>query len=141
MKKGDVFLPFYDEIEWINKSKGKIEFPCILLFWSISCSQCKSAIRRLQKIQSTYGNEISIISVHMPRSSYDNDVERVKSFVINNRIEMEVALDHQFKLSDHFQNYYVPTAYLFDETKRLITTASGQNCLNRIEKEIKEQLL
>ena len=68
---------------WIN-SAANVPYPSptLVQFWAISCPICKMNMPRLQEFLDTYREHgLQLISVHMPRSEADMDVEKVKAAV------------------------------------------------------------
>lgn len=91
----------------------------LIYFWSISCNQCETSIIKLKELQQLFQNKLTIIAIHMPRSEEDKDVKAIKSKLKQLAIALPVYVDQHLRLTNAFENRFVPAYYLFDKEKKL----------------------
>ncbi|WP_100011107.1 redoxin domain-containing protein [Lentibacillus sediminis] len=115
--------------------------PVLVHFWSISCDLCERAIRQINQLRDDYGDAITILSVHMPRSEKDKDTGQIKKKARDHGITQPIAVDNDEEMTKAFRNRYVPAYYLFDASGRLRHYHSGSGGVNMLEKRIKRLLV
>jgi thiol-disulfide isomerase/thioredoxin len=133
-------LPALDgATEWIN-GDGEIASSAIqnrvalIHFWSVSCGICKENLPRLQEWRNKYGDDLTLVAVHMPRYPADQDLTAVQEVINKYEIVEPCAVDNLHKLRDAFQNEqgYVPAYYLFDREQKLRSFAAGERGLSMV---------
>lgn len=135
-----MFLPFQKPLNWLNKSPSlnkKVEFPLLLVFWSISCMDCKSLLRQLHSFSKETPEDVSILLIHMPRSPHDQNEVAVGQVVKDLKLNFPVLLDHNFVVSDAYKIQSVPIVMLFDRHEKLVLSAMGKNSIQRIKRALK----
>ncbi|MFD2704971.1 TlpA family protein disulfide reductase [Salibacterium lacus] len=125
---------------WINEF-WKEEYaedgrPVLVHFWSLSCSHCEKAMPALNRLLSRYRTSLHVLSVHMPRSSKDQDMDKVKQKADDLNIIHPLLVDNDNQISDEFQNDYVPSYYLFHPNKTLFHTQAGDSGMKLLRKKI-----
>ncbi len=128
---------------WINSAANVPDpSPTLVQFWAISCPICKMNMPRLQEFLDTYREQgLQLISVHMPRSEADMDVEKVKAAVKELGLTGPCAIDNDHTLGDRFQTGGVwPCYFLFDAEGKLRSRAAGALGIKMAENSLKRLL-
>lgn len=86
----------------------------LVYFWSISCNQCEHSIAKLKKLEQIFSGKLSIVTVHMPRSEEDKQIDLIKQKTEKLQITFPVYIDNKLKISNEFTNQIVPAFYVFD---------------------------
>nr|WP_106783931.1 redoxin domain-containing protein [Lysinibacillus timonensis] len=125
---------------WIN---GKItnkelvgEKPTIIHFWSVSCHMCTETIPNMMNFLNQYSDNLHVVSVHMPRSKSDTDLNRIKELAEKYGLNHPIYVDNDLILTDVFDNQYVPAYYLFDRRGILRHYQAGESGMKMLEKRI-----
>ncbi|MFP3918221.1 redoxin domain-containing protein [Lysinibacillus telephonicus] len=126
--------------KWIN---GKVtrsqligEKPTLIHFWSVSCHQCKEAMANVNRICEQYKDQLNVVAVHMPRSEEDTDIKQIKKTAAKFNISHPVFVDNFLKLTDAFNNQFVPAYYVFDKFGVLRHYQSGSRGTKMVETSI-----
>lgn len=129
---------------WLNgevKREDLIgEKPTLIHFWSVSCGLCKDAMREVNKFRDQYKEKLNVVAVHMPRSEEDTNIEKIKEVAQEFNITQPIFVDNSLKLSDLFENQYVPSYYVFDYTGVLRHYQAGGNGMKMLEKRVNRVL-
>lgn len=112
------------------------EKPTLIHFWSVSCYLCKEEMKDINILLQRYKNQLNIISVHMPRSREDTNLEVVKNVAKKFYMKQPIYIDNNMTLTDIFENEYVPSYYLFDQSGRLRHFQSGGGGMGMLERRI-----
>ncbi|MFZ4450314.1 TlpA family protein disulfide reductase [Salibacterium aidingense] len=132
------------ETLWLNKEWKKEELigskPTLIHFWSVSCGLCEEAMPKLNKLRDSYQNAVHFVSVHMPRSKRDRDIDKITKGAERNGITQAVFVDNDHLLTNAFQNEYVPAYYLFDKDGRLYHVQTGDDGIRLLRKKIERIL-
>ena len=125
---------------WLNGEVTKHiligDKPTFIHFWSVSCSLCKEAMPKINAVRDLYKDELNVIAVHLPRSEADLDVEQVKKVADRYHITQPIFIDHKHKLTDAFNNEYVPAYYIFDKNGKLRHYQAGGSGLKLLTKRL-----
>lgn len=125
-------LPEFEGVTaWVNDTISKSDLagrPVLVHFWSISCHMCKESLPQINEWRNNYEKEynLQVIGVHMPRSEKDTDMEAVKETINKYSLTHPIAIDNKHKITDAFQNEYVPAYYLFDDKLQLRHFQAGE---------------
>lgn len=126
---------------WLNGKYEKADLvgkkPTLIHFWSISCSLCKDTIDYINNLRDRYKGELYVIAVHMPRSDGDMNLDQVKKAAALYDIMQPIFVDNDLKLSDAFDNQYVPAYYVFDKEGQLRHYQSGGSGMKMLQKRVK----
>ena len=134
-------LPNLNQYEWIGKKPQLRGKPILVFFWSISCYDCKTVLRKLINKEWSLIDQFEIISVHMPRSEKDTNTEQLKQFRKEWQILFPILNDTELHFSTKFRNQFVPTMYLFSADGVLVGKVFGSNPFRRLEFLYKKYLL
>lgn len=126
----------------LNKDKEQSviieDIPTFVHFWSFSCQICKQTLTEINSFREKFASKINIISVHMPRSEHELQINSVKEQVELNQIKHITIVDNQYSVADSFQNKFVPAFYLFNKNGILIDFQAGELNLSNLELKIQE---
>lgn len=112
------------------------EKPTLIHFWSVSCTLCKKAMGSISEFRDNHKDELNVISIHMPRSEDDLNVEQIKEEAKEHGITQPIIVDNQLTVSDSFENKYMPAYYLFDKTGELRFFQAGGSRMQLLEKRL-----
>jgi thiol-disulfide isomerase/thioredoxin len=116
------------------------EKPTLIHFWSVSCHLCKEVMPQVNEFRDRYKEKLHMVSVHMPRSEYDLDIELVKKIAEKYGITQPIFVDNEHKIADAFENRYVPSYYVFDVEGKLRHFQAGSGGMNMLEKHVNRVL-
>ncbi len=129
---------------WLNGEKTKADLlgnkPTLIHFWSVSCHLCKEAMPNVNEFRDEYKDELNVVAVHMPRSEKDLDLEQIKEVAAEHDITQPIFVDNEHKLTDAFQNQYVPAYYVFDEEGKLRHFQAGGDGMKMLTKRVNRVL-
>lgn len=132
------------EVAWLNGKVTKADLvgkkPTLIHFWSISCHLCKEAMPEVNSFRDKYKDELNVVAVHMPRSEKDLDLEEIKIIAENHGITQPIFVDSKMKLTDAFENQYVPAYYVFDKDGKLRHFQAGGSGMKMLEKRVNRVL-
>ena len=139
MKIGDQLPEWSAPTLWIN-GEGELNERAtkatLIHFWSVSCYFCKRAMKELSQYRDLYQENLTVISVHFPRSEQDLDIELVKKTAEEYKITQSIYVDHEFQLAKAFSIECVPSYYLFDKQGKLRYYQSGGTNLKMLDTRI-----
>jgi thiol-disulfide isomerase/thioredoxin len=110
---------------WINTAapltlasqQGKV---VLLEFWTFGCINCQRVIPWVKSWHEKYeGDDFTVISIHYPEFSYEEDFNNVLEATEEFGIEYAVALDNDGKTWRAYQQRFWPTTYLIDKTGQI----------------------
>ncbi|PSL50860.1 thiol-disulfide isomerase/thioredoxin [Salsuginibacillus halophilus] len=129
---------------WLNGEVNKDELigekPTLIHFWSVSCGMCKESMPSINEFRDEYSEDLNVISVHMPRSEKDLDLETIKENVNTYGITQPTFVDNDHKLTDAFANEYVPAYYVFDKDGELRHFQAGGGGMKMLTKRVNRVL-
>lgn len=130
--------------KWINGEVTRSELvgnkPTLIHFWSISCHLCKEAMPQVNEFRDAYGDKLNVVAVHMPRSEKDLNIDEIKQVAQDIGITQPLFVDSEHKLTDVFQNQYVPAYYVFDREGKLRHFQAGGSGMKMLEKRVNRVL-
>ncbi|MFE8695361.1 TlpA family protein disulfide reductase [Cytobacillus sp. FJAT-53684] len=130
--------------EWLNGEVTKEQLvgekPTLIHFWSVSCHLCKEAMPNVNKFRDDYKEQLNVIAVHMPRSEDDLNIELIKKVAAEHEITQPIFVDSEHKLTDAFENQYVPAYYVFDKDGNLRHFQAGGGGMKMLEKRVNRVL-
>ena len=110
---------------WINTAvpltladqQGKV---VLLEFWTFGCINCRRVIPWVKSWHEKYeGDDFTVISIHYPEFSYEEDFNNVVAATEELGIEYAVALDNDGVTWRAYQQRFWPTTYLIDKTGQI----------------------
>lgn len=129
---------------WINGEVTKRDLigekPTLIHFWSVSCGLCKEAMPKVNEFRDQYKDDLNVVAVHMPRSPKDTDIEQVKKVAQEYNITQPIFVDNEHKLTDAFENEYVPAYYVFNSQGELRHYQAGGGGMKMLTKRVNRVL-
>jgi thiol-disulfide isomerase/thioredoxin len=130
--------------EWLNGTVTREQLigekPTLIHFWSISCHLCKEAMPQVNEFRDSYKDRLNVIAVHMPRSEEDLNLDEIKKVAAEHSITQPIFVDSEHKLTDLFENQYVPAYYVFDREGKLRHFQAGGSGMKMLEKRVNRVL-
>ncbi|MCQ6275102.1 TlpA family protein disulfide reductase [Bacillus sp. V3B] len=130
--------------EWVNGEVSKEQLigekPTLIHFWSVSCHLCKEAMPQVNKFRDDYKDKLNVVAVHMPRSEDDININLVKEVAEEHGISQSIFVDSEHKLTEAFENQYVPAYYVFDKDGQLRHFQAGGSGMKMLEKRVNRVL-
>lgn len=130
--------------EWINGKLTRADLvgkkPTLFHFWSISCQLCKEAMPNVNQFRDDFKDQLNVVAVHMPRSEKDLDIEEIKKVAAEHGITQPIFIDNEHKLTDVFENEYVPAYYVFDSEGQLRHFQAGGGGIKMLTKRVNRVL-
>ncbi|MCG3087401.1 redoxin domain-containing protein [Sporosarcina cyprini] len=144
MKLRDQMPELEGATTWLNGEVTKDELvgekPTLIHFWSISCHLCKEAMPDVNNFRDQYKDDLNVIAVHMPRSEDDVDLDKIKEVAAEHDITQPIFVDSDLKLTDAYDNQYVPAYYVFDKDGQLRHFQAGGSGMKMLEKRVNRVL-
>ncbi|MCP8616041.1 TlpA disulfide reductase family protein [Salirhabdus salicampi] len=144
MRLRDEMPELSGETAWFNGSVSREDLvgdkPTLIHFWSVSCGLCKEAMPKVNEFRDQYQDKLNVIAVHMPRSEKDLDLDQIKAVAEQHEITQPIFVDNEHKLTDAFENQYVPAYYVFDEEGKLRHFQAGGKGMKMLEKRVNRVL-
>lgn len=135
---------FNGATEWLNGEVTKSDLigdkPTLVHFWSVSCHLCKEAMPNINEFRDSYKDELNVVAVHMPRSEKDLDLEQIKQVAAEHDITQPIFVDNEHKLTDAYENQYVPAYYVFDKDGQLRHFQAGGEGMKMLTKRVNRVL-
>lgn len=129
---------------WLNGEVSKADLigdkPTMIHFWSVSCYLCKEIMPQVNAFRDGYSEKLNVISVHMPRSEQDLNMDTITSTARELGITQPIFIDSEHNLTETFENEYVPSYYVFDETGQLRHFQAGGSGMKMLEKRVNRVL-
>ncbi|MFX3624051.1 MAG: TlpA disulfide reductase family protein [Ectobacillus sp.] len=114
--------------------------PTLIHFWSVSCHLCKEAMPSINQFRDEYKDKLNVVSIHMPRSEADLDLEKVKQTAAEHGITQPTLVDNNHTITDAFENKYVPAYYVFDKSGILRHYQAGGSGMQMLTKRVNRVL-
>ncbi|MCA1029883.1 TlpA family protein disulfide reductase [Bacillus timonensis] len=144
MKLRDQMPELEGATAWLNGERTKAQLvgekPTLIHFWSISCGLCKEAMPQINEFRDQYSEKLNVVAVHMPRSEKDLDLEEIKAVAAEHDISQPIFIDSDHKLTDAFENQYVPAYYVFDAEGKLRHFQAGGSGMKMLTKRVNRVL-
>lgn len=130
--------------QWLNGEVTREDLvgekPTLFHFWSISCGLCKEAMPNVNEFRDQYQDQLNVIAVHMPRSEKDLDIVEIEKVAKEHGITQPIFIDSDHKLTDAFENKYVPAYYVFDNEGQLRHFQAGGGGMKMLTKRVNRVL-
>lgn len=144
MKLREEMPELQGEAAWLNGEVTRDQLvgdkPTLIHFWSMSCHLCKEAMPKVNEFRDDYKDQLNVVAVHMPRSPKELDVDDVKQVAEEHGISQPIFVDNEHKLTDAFQNEYVPAYYVFDAEGKLRHFQAGGGGMKMLTKRVNRVL-
>ncbi|MDG5473102.1 TlpA disulfide reductase family protein [Jeotgalibacillus sp. ET6] len=130
--------------KWLNGQVSKNDLvgdkPTLIHFWSVSCHLCKEAMPDINELRDEYEDDLNVIAVHMPRSEDDLDLGVIEQVARGHDIVQPIFVDGDHKLTEAFENQYVPAYYVFDKEGQLRHFQAGGSGMKMLRKRLNRVL-
>ena len=131
--------------EWMNADgfdpKTLDGSPVLIHFWAVSCHICHEVMAEVVSYYDVYKDQgLKMVGVHMPKQESDTDTIKVKKDIATYQIKQPIAIDNMHRITDAFDNQFVPAFFLFDKEGKLFYRAAGDKGFANVKPKI-EQLL
>ncbi|PWA10409.1 thiol-disulfide oxidoreductase [Pueribacillus theae] len=130
--------------KWLNGEVKKADLigdkPTLIHFWSVSCGLCKEAMPNVNEFRDEYKDKLNVVAVHMPRSEKDTDIDTITKVAEEHDITQPIFIDNEMKLTDAFENQYVPAYYVFDREGKLRHFQAGGGGMKMLTKRVNRVL-
>ncbi|PKR78472.1 thiol-disulfide oxidoreductase [Halalkalibacillus sediminis] len=130
--------------KWLNGELSREDLvgdkPTLIHFWSVSCGMCKEAMPKVNEFRDEYADRLNVMAVHMPRSEKDLDLDQIEEVAKEHNIDQPIFVDNEHKLTDAFENQYVPAYYVFDAEGNLRHFQAGGSGMKMLEKRVNRVL-
>lgn len=130
--------------KWLNGEVAKNELigekPTLIHFWAISCGLCKEAMPNINEFRNQYKDKLNVVAVHMPRSEKDLDIDKITKAAEEHNMSQPIFIDNEMKLTDAFENDYVPAYYVFDSEGKLRHFQAGGGGMKMLLKRVNRVL-
>ncbi|MEZ4543369.1 MAG: redoxin domain-containing protein [Cyanobacteriota/Melainabacteria group bacterium] len=131
--------------DWFNSApitnddlKGK---PVLIHFWSISCHNCKESLPDINNWVDEFApSGLKIISVHMPRSEADTNVEKVKEAVEEYRMKQPCVVDNWHEITDRFREQISTGLLRIRQRAQTASFQAGEKALKMVKPVIERVL-
>ena len=131
--------------QWLNSApktmaalRGKV---VLVEFWTFGCYNCVNVEPYIKQWHSSYHDQgLEVIAVHTPEFSHEHDINNVRAYIENKKIQHAVAIDNDFANWNRYRNRFWPTIYLIDKHGRVRHTKIGEGDYAGTERKIQALL-
>ncbi|MBM7578313.1 TlpA family protein disulfide reductase [Jeotgalibacillus terrae] len=131
-------------VTWLNGEVSREDLvgekPTLIHFWSVSCHLCKEAMPDINELRDEYEDNLNVVAVHMPRSEDDLDMDVIAQVAKGHDISQPIYVDSEHKLTEAFENQYVPAYYVFDKEGQLRHFQAGGSGMKMLRKRLNRVL-
>ncbi|MFB1081294.1 TlpA family protein disulfide reductase [Jeotgalibacillus sp. JSM ZJ347] len=131
-------------VKWLNDEVTREDLvgekPTLVHFWSVSCHLCKEAMPDINELRDEYEEDLNVVAVHMPRSEDDLDMQVIEQVAQGHDISQPIYVDSEHKLTEAFENQYVPAYYVFDKEGQLRHFQAGGSGMKMLRKRLNRVL-
>ncbi|MBM5782175.1 MAG: redoxin domain-containing protein [Pelagibacterales bacterium] len=129
--------------EWLNTSrnlevsdlKGRV---ILLNFWNYGCKKCENVFSEIDKLQKQYGNKLTVITIHCPKSEEEKENSVIKKEVLKNGIEHPVFNDKDGVIKNNFEIKQLPTLVLLDIRGDIVKTFENKEVFDEMNVSVKK---
>jgi thiol-disulfide isomerase/thioredoxin len=130
---------------WLNgppQAAGDLRGKIVLVqFWTYTCVNWRRTLPYVRAWSSKYRDQgLVVIGVHTPEFDFEENIDNVRSSLVEMHIDYPVAIDNQHAIWDAFHNVYWPALYLLDAQGRIRYHQFGEGEYARTEREIQKLL-
>lgn len=113
--------------------------PTLIHFWAVSCHICHEVMHDVVSYAEKYKEDgLQLIGIHMPKEKTDTDTNKVQQDIETFDMHYPIAVDNQHRLTEAFQNQFVPAFFLFNNEGELYFRAAGDRGFGNLEPKIQE---
>jgi len=134
-----------DATDWLNSPpltaadlRGKV---VLVDFWTYSCINWMRTLPYLRAWTEKYKSQgLVVVGVHTPEFEFEKNVDNVRRFLKDMKIDFPVALDSDYAIWRGFDNQYWPALYVIDAQGRIRHQRFGEGDYEQAEKVIQQLL-
>lgn len=135
--------------DWLTTSpipwsdlKGRV---VVVLFWSFGCEASLLALRELAELQEHWvqsgdHDDVVALAVHTPRFPFEDDPTRVRSAVLQHRIEQIVVHDPDYLTWNRYNPEGWPAAAVINRKGRVVGIGAGAKSLQQVAEVVATEL-
>jgi thiol-disulfide isomerase/thioredoxin len=131
--------------EWLNSPPltaaglhGKV---VLIDFWTYSCINWQRSVPYVRAWAQKYKDQgLVVIGVHSPEFAFEKNLDNVRRFTRDMRVDYPVAIDNDFAIWRAFGNQYWPALYFVDAQGRVRHHQFGEGEYEQSEKVIQQLL-
>jgi thiol-disulfide isomerase/thioredoxin len=141
-----VHMPSLDGASgWLNSeplSPAALRGRVVLVdFWTLTCINWLRTEPWIRGWSRAYRDDgLTVIGVHTPEFSFEQDIDRVRVAVAERGIDYPVALDNDYEVWSAFDNHYWPALYFVDRDGIIRDRHFGEGRYEASERVIQELL-
>jgi len=141
-----VHMPSLDGASgWLNSeplSTAALRGRVVLVdFWTLTCINWLRTEPWIRGWSRAYRDDgLTVIGVHTPEFSFEQDIDRVRVAVAERGIDYPVALDNDYEVWSAFDNHYWPALYFVDRDGIIRDRHFGEGRYEASERVIQELL-
>ena len=113
--------------------------PIIVNFWATWCGPCKAELPEFESMYNEYNDKIEFLMVNLT-DGYNETVESVKEFVIENDYKFPVYFDTEYNAANIYKIYSIPQTLFIDKEGNIVKLYKGQMSRETIQRYIKKIL-
>lgn len=105
----------YGNTHTLSDYKGKLVF---LNFWATWCPPCVKEMPDIQKIYEERGynkEDVIVLGVAMPEMGKEGDIDHIKNFLKEHKIDYPVVFDNSGELSMYYQIQSFPNTFIINK--------------------------
>jgi len=130
---------------WLNSeplSPAALRGRVVLVdFWTLTCINWLRTEPWIRGWSRAYRDDgLTVIGVHTPEFSFEQDIDRVRVAVAERGIDYPVALDNDYEVWSAFDNHYWPALYFVDRDGIIRDRHFGEGRYEASERVIQELL-
>jgi len=137
--------PTIEAERWFNTKaltaenlRGKV---VLVEFWTFACWNCRNVEPHVRAWHERYaGRGLRVVAVHTPELEMERDVDNVRRYLKEHRIDYPVAVDNDFSIWRAFGVRAWPTIFLIGRDGRLRYSHVGEGAYDATEAKIRELL-
>ncbi len=124
---------------WINTDKpvhlSDLRGQVVLLdFWTFNCYNCQHTLPYIKDVYARLHDKgVQVIGVHFPETSYERNVDNVKTFVAKESINYPIAIDNDGAAWNAYEMHAWPAVEIVDKKGHRRYRQLGEGNYDRIE--------
>ncbi len=95
--------------------------------FTVDCINCQNVIPELRRLRREHGNDVAIVGVHSPETSWERQPSHRRAMLRSQAITRPVAIDDGFRIWNAYNVTAWPTQLIFDRHGVLRKTVVGDS--------------
>jgi thiol-disulfide isomerase/thioredoxin len=109
--------------------------------FTVDCINCQNVITELHRLRREHGNDVAIVGVHSPETSWERQPAHRRAMLRTQDIAWPVAIDDNFRIWNDYGVTAWPTQLIFDRHGVLRKTVVGDSQDSLVESTVHALLL